>query len=150
MQTNLPPIPSKLFYAGEKQRMRARIMLMIISVLLLALIIIGVVCPTHLSYWVGQISPGCVFRRYTGIACPGCGGTRSLRALLAGDFINAFRYNMLMPITILALLTEYVRQCIVNFTRRADWRNNRVYVRAFVIYAWSVFAWFILRNLFGI
>lgn len=150
MPENLPPIPQQSFYVYDKKRKRARITLICITLLLMTFIVIGVVCPAHLSYWVGQISPGCVFRRYTGIACPGCGGTRSLRALLAGDFINAFRYNMLMPITLLALLTEYVRQCVVHFSNRADWRNNRFYIRAFVIYAWSVFAWFILRNLFGI
>ena len=148
--SGLPPIPAELSERAAKQLRRSRIILSCVTVLLVGIIVMGIVSPHTLSGLVGEISPGCVFRRYTGIACPGCGGTRSLRALLAGDIIGAFRYNMLMPFTLLALITEYVRQCIITFTHRTDWRNNRFYIRAFVIYAWAVFAWFILRNLFGI
>lgn len=148
--SGLPPIPAELSECLAKRLLRSRIILSCITVLLLGIMILGAISPHTLSDLVGRISPGCVFRQYTGIACPGCGGTRSLRALLSGDFTGAFYYNMLIPITLLALLAEYVRQCIITFTHHADWRNNRFYVRAFVIYAWAVFAWFILRNLFGI
>ena len=146
----LPPIPVGACEHAEKRLRRSRIILVCITVLLLGIIALGIISPHTLSRLVGELSPGCAFRRHTGIACPGCGGTRSLRALLAGDIVAAFRYNMLMPFTLLALITEYVRQCIITFTHHADWRNNRFYIRAFVIYAWAVFAWFILRNLFGI
>ena len=146
----LPPIPVGACEHTEKRLRRSRIILVCITVLLLGIIMLGIISPHTLSGLVGELSPGCAFRRHTGIACPGCGGTRSLRALLAGDIVGAFRYNMLMPFTLLALITEYVRQCIITFTHHADWRNNRFYIRAFVIYAWAVFAWFILRNLFGI
>ena len=146
----LPPIPVGACEHAEKRLRRSRIILVCITVLLLGIIMLGIISPHTLSGLVAELSPGCAFRRHTGIACPGCGGTRSLRALLAGDIVGAFRYNMLMPFTLLALITEYVRQCIITFTHHADWRNNRFYIRAFVIYAWAVFAWFILRNLFGI
>ena len=146
----LPPIPVGACEHAEKRLRRSRIILVCITVLLLGIILLGIISPHTLFGLVGELSPGCAFRRHTGIACPGCGGTRSLRALLAGDIVGAFRYNMLMPFTLLALITEYVRQCIITFTHHADWRNNRFYIRAFVIYAWAVFAWFILRNLFGI
>lgn len=146
----LPPIPVDACEHAEKRLRRSRIILSCITVLLLGIIMLGIISPHTLSGLVGELSPGCAFRRHTGIACPGCGGTRSLRALLAGDIVGAFHYNMLMPFTLLALITEYVRQCIITFTHHADWRNNRFYIHAFVIYAWAVFAWFILRNLFGI
>ena len=34
----------------------------------------------------GQMPP-CVFHRLTGYFCPGCGGTRSVKALLSGRFL---------------------------------------------------------------
>lgn len=37
--------------------------------------------------------PPCVFRKATGIYCPGCGSTRALRALAGGDFAVALRCN---------------------------------------------------------
>lgn len=42
----------------------------------------------------GAISfPGCGLKNLTGLACPGCGGTRSLAALLACDPLDAFALN---------------------------------------------------------
>ncbi len=40
--------------------------------------------------------PVCQFHRLTGLNCPGCGGTRSLYALLHGDFSAALRDNALL------------------------------------------------------
>ena len=35
----------------------------------------------------------CVFKRVTGIYCPGCGGTRALKALLSGDIAASIFYH---------------------------------------------------------
>ena len=35
----------------------------------------------------------CVFKRVTGIYCPGCGGTRALKALLSGDIAASLFYH---------------------------------------------------------
>ena len=37
--------------------------------------------------------PECAFYALTGIVCPGCGGTRSVRFLLKGDFVRSFLYH---------------------------------------------------------
>lgn len=36
---------------------------------------------------------GCLFRRLTGLYCPGCGGTRAVIAFIHGRFILSARYN---------------------------------------------------------
>lgn len=35
----------------------------------------------------------CIFHEVTGLYCPGCGGTRAVKALLAGRIITSFVYN---------------------------------------------------------
>ncbi len=37
--------------------------------------------------------PGCLFHRFTGLDCPGCGMTRAAHASLHGRFGEAFRFN---------------------------------------------------------
>jgi hypothetical protein len=37
--------------------------------------------------------PGCGFKKLTGLACPGCGGTRSLVAIGSGDVLAALAFN---------------------------------------------------------
>ncbi|MBQ5660129.1 MAG: DUF2752 domain-containing protein [Lachnospiraceae bacterium] len=38
----------------------------------------------------------CVFQELTGLYCPGCGGTRALKALLKGDVITSILYHPLI------------------------------------------------------
>ena len=45
--------------------------------------------------------PGCTFHKLTGLNCPGCGATRSLHALLHGNFLTALRDNALFVAAIL-------------------------------------------------
>ena len=40
-----------------------------------------------------SLIPPCRFRRMTGFYCPGCGGTRAVRALLQGRVITSFFYH---------------------------------------------------------
>jgi hypothetical protein len=41
--------------------------------------------------------PVCPLLSLTGLACPGCGMTRGLHALLHGDVSGALGYNLLLP-----------------------------------------------------
>lgn len=146
----LPPIPSAKAPAGRgRGRFSVRLILALSAVFLLSAVVVAVCWPEHLSWLVRDISPGCTFRRYTGISCPGCGGTRAARALLRGDIMGAVRHNLLLPIGILAFMAEYVRLLLVHFTRLPDWAEHRSHTRLFVVYSWIVVAWFVLRNLFG-
>lgn len=53
--------------------------------------------------------PGCLFRALTGFACPGCGSTRGLHALLHGDVLTAFKFNPFMVLALPFLLYVLVR-----------------------------------------
>ena len=59
-----------------------------ISVLLLMIGLLNIVHWDFLS-----LIPPCGFRFVTGYYCPGCGGTRAVRALLQGRFAASFLYH---------------------------------------------------------
>ncbi len=40
----------------------------------------------------------CMMQKLTGLYCPGCGGTRAVRALLAGHPLQSFLYLSLIHI----------------------------------------------------
>lgn len=54
--------------------------------------------------------PSCLFRKFTGLDCPGCGMTRGTIALLHGRFMEAFAFNpvgmILLPLAMIALGIE--------------------------------------------
>ena len=75
-----------------------------IVILIPALLILGAVLfPVYERFAAGHILP-CFIRMFTGILCPGCGGTHSLSALRHGDIITAFKCNALVPVWLLILL----------------------------------------------
>jgi len=49
--------------------------------------------PTQFGFF-----PACPLLRFTGFACPGCGLTRGLHALLHGDVLTALDFNALVPL----------------------------------------------------
>lgn len=40
--------------------------------------------------------PMCLFKQFTGLPCPTCGGTRGVLALLGGHVVEGFLYNPLL------------------------------------------------------
>ncbi len=48
--------------------------------------------------------PGCLFHRFTGLDCPGCGMTRAAHASLHGRFGEAFRFNPVGMVLVSAAL----------------------------------------------
>lgn len=91
------------------------------------------------------VFPVCPFRALTGLACPGCGSTRGLHALLHGDLVGAFQFN---PFLILAL--PFLLFALVEYTnavmRGQPIKRNRLDAK----YIWMLFAgvlfFWIFRN----
>lgn len=57
----------------------------------------GVVCLAYyflLTFF--NVGIPCLFHKFTGLLCPGCGITRMILAILHLDFKSAFRYNQVV------------------------------------------------------
>lgn len=145
MREGMPPIPR-----FSQQRWLQLWSLLVLTVLLIAGALTCCFIPDVLIRLLDAVSPGCVFRRLSGISCPGCGGTRAARALLQGNVAGACRYNLLLPFALLMLVIEYARAWVNVFRGRTAFSVSRSYctmVRGFV---WLIIVWFFARNLFGI
>ena len=57
---------------------------------------------------IGKIMNGqmpCLFREITGLYCPGCGGTRAVKALMKGEILSSFLYHpFILYMVILAVI----------------------------------------------
>jgi hypothetical protein len=78
--------------------------------------------------------PVCPFRLLTGLACPGCGSSRGVHALVHGDIVAAFKFN---PLFVLSL--PFLLYVLVRFTNAAihgrQLKGNRLDAR----YIWTIF-----------
>ena len=121
------------------------------TVILIAVVLLLVACfPAFVATWVKELSPGCWFREWTGIACPGCGGTRAVCCLLEGDAGAACRYQPLLPAVALVLLVEYLRWGYKAFCGGRDWQGCRWHRRLLCGFVVVTLLWFVLRNIWGI
>lgn len=89
----------------------------------------------------------CLFHRWTGLHCAGCGMTRATYALMHGDPGTAFRYNPLGVILFpIALFGSSIEAIAWARGKPLSWRL-RVGARGAVGLLWVVVAFWILRNL---
>ncbi len=94
-------------------------------------------------------SVGCVFKRFTGLLCPGCGNTRATFALFRLDFMGMLRYNLLYPLEMLYLARIYF-VCAKNYMKNGKVsypvRPDAVDIICLVCIA----VWWIVRNVIPI
>lgn len=64
---------------------------------IIAGIVLAVLIATGLLPKFVYILPRCDFHMFTGMYCPGCGGTRAAIAFLNGHLIKAFLYHPFVP-----------------------------------------------------
>ena len=62
-----------------------------------------------------DIMPPCILHHFTGLYCPGCGGTRAFIALTHGQFLKSLYYHPLVLYTVVCL-TWYLLKQIVKVT----------------------------------
>lgn len=61
--------------------------------------------------------PPCGFRYVTGYYCPGCGGTRAVRALLQGKLITSFLYHPFVLYCVFIMMVFMVTNTIQLLTK---------------------------------
>lgn len=87
--------------------MKSILILAIAATLLSLMVVVYLYPPETVSFL-----PKCVFHEYTGLHCPGCGGTRAVHRLMHGDFAAAIHMNalavFLLPLILLRLAWQYV------------------------------------------
>ena len=110
---------------------------MVLSILLAAIVAVGIsiavfLDPKSLSWF-----PRCPFRMLTGLDCPGCGTARAIHAAANGRWYEAFRSNPILVVAIPFLLAIIIKP---QWARKPS-------------VAWSVFVvvvgWTLVRNLFS-
>jgi hypothetical protein len=88
--------------------------------------------------------PKCLFHQITGLYCPGCGGQRSLHALLHGNILTAMNYNLLF-ILLLPLIIYFI---IVFLSGKKYKSSSFIYNARFsLVIAIVVVSFWILRNI---
>ena len=93
-----------------------------------------------------NIHINCPFYQLTHLYCPGCGITRALRALLMGNFYQAFRYNnliVLLPLFLIYYLEEYLQKKNYKTLNLNRFMNNKFWISLLI----CVIGYGILRNI---
>lgn len=94
----------------------------------LILYLIGIVVATVLIlaalllYYIGKYNGDnffalCYIQYFTGIYCPGCGGTRAFINLIHGNILQSMRYNIFVPYGIVVTLVFYISQTLRFITK---------------------------------
>lgn len=97
---------------------------------------------------VRRFSPGCVFRKWFHLYCPGCGGTRAFVALAKGEWLAALKYNAWWLPTAVVLVAEYVDWALGKLFPQRDfplWRKLRL--KLLIAYAAFTVLFVIARNI---
>lgn len=82
----------------------------------------------------------CLFYKITGLYCPGCGGTRSVQALLNGHLVSSIRYN---PIVLYGVFI-YLWYMISNTIEHVSMHKIKIGMKYRDIYLWVGLAILIL------
>lgn len=61
--------------------------------------------------------PPCILNRYLGVYCPGCGGSRALKAFFTGHFLASLYYHPLVMYTAVIYIVFMVSQTLQMCSR---------------------------------
>lgn len=63
----------------------------------------------------------CLFQLLTGLYCPGCGGTRALRAIIHGELLLSLQYHPLVLYTVVMIAVELLSLSVARITKNPRW-----------------------------
>lgn len=134
-------ITAVFFWNMSMKRVIKGIILMFIPVILYLLLYIGSDRIIKLSEGFGA----CIIYEEYGILCPGCGNTRSVKALLGGHFFKALKYNITIPSAAFLFLFYYYVWVLRGMGIKIKKRIKREYVVSGFILFLAVY--YVLRNI---
>lgn len=75
--------------------------------------------------------PPCMVRCITGYYCPGCGGTRAVRALLQGRLVTSFLYHPFVLYCVIIMVVFMITNTLQLLTRNR-WKIGLKYRHGFL------------------
>lgn len=92
------------------------------------------------------ISIPCLFHKFTGLQCPGCGNSRAAIALLQLDIKAALQYNLLFPLEFGYLVWVY-GFCCVKYLRGERFAYRPPVPAVDIMILITVIVWGVVRNM---
>jgi ABC-type spermidine/putrescine transport system permease subunit II len=82
--------------------------------------------------------PPCLFKKLTGLNCPGCGSSRALHQLMHGNLLPALDYNILvvifLPFIVVGILSFFTGHWIITRVHLVfNWYHQQFHIFAFLV-----------------
>ena len=111
-------------------------------VIIISTSLLAVGCAYAVFFGKTGIGIPCVFRKVTGLLCPGCGTTRMLVSLLRFDFAAAWDYNpvvmCMLPVGAVLFGVALRRYILTGSKRISKWETYTEYVMLIVLVVFGV------------
>lgn len=120
-----------------------RTKIIIATLILMVLISLSYVFLIHTKLFTQ--GTGCIFKKALHLYCPGCGGTKALRNLVAGHIIKSILYNPLVVYLLYMLVFNYLK----NIFLYIKYKECISYLNTHFIWGFLIITvgFFIVRNL---
>lgn len=97
-------------------------------------------------YSLSNILPACLFYNLYNLYCPACGITRSIRALLQGDFLLSLRYHIAPILLLVTGLLGYIELIFIFMGSKIKLLPRRAkFYQGLLIF---LLLYLVLRNIF--